>query len=139
MKLREIETERAESIEPDKSLREAAELMKEKNIGFLPVCKEGRVLGILTDRDIVVRVVAEGEDPDDVLVEDAMTMGRVWCYEDEDVETAAAKMKEHKVRRLVVMDRDGRLAGVVSLGDLADRGARGIVEEVLKQVAARRR
>jgi len=93
--------------------------MKDLDVGPLPVCDNDRLIGMLTDRDIVVRCVAEGRDPRSTKVRDAMTEGVTWCFEDDDVEDAAGRMKQDQIRRLVVLNQDKRLVGIVSLGDLA--------------------
>ena len=87
--------------------------------GPLPVCDNDRLAGLITDRDIAVRAVAEGCDPRTTTVKDVMTPDVVYCFEDQDVQEAAQLMREHQVRRLVVLNRDKRLVGIVSLGDLA--------------------
>src|SRR5207253_6125561 len=95
-----------------------------------------RLAGMLTDRDIAVRAVAEGKDPAACKVRDAMTPDVVYCYDDQPVEEAERVMKEKQIRRLLVLNRDKRLVGIVSLGDLAVRtGDREQVGEVLHQVS----
>jgi CBS domain-containing protein len=94
--------------------------MRDMDIGPLPVCGDNdRLVGMLTDRDITVRAVAEGQDPRTAKVRDAMTPDIVYCFEDQDVSEAAQLMKDQQIRRLVVLNRDKRLVGIVSLGDLA--------------------
>jgi CBS domain-containing protein len=108
-----------ETVTPEQPIREAARFMLRADAGALPVV-EGEVLrGMITDRDIAVRAVAEGRGPD-TLVRDVMTDDAISVYEDEDVEEAAAVMSDRQIRRLVVKSRDGdRLVGVISLGDLS--------------------
>jgi CBS domain-containing protein len=112
-------TRRVEVIRPDSTLQEAAEKMKDLDVGPLPVCEGDRLVGMITDRDITVRGVAEGQDPWTDHVRDVMTKEVIFCFEDQDVAEAARLMKDKQVRRLVVLDRDRRLVGIVSLGDLA--------------------
>jgi CBS domain-containing protein len=119
MQVKDVMTRGAECIPPDASLQEAARKMKSLDVGPLPVCDRDRLAGMLTDRDIVVRAVAEGRDPRTTRVRDAMTEGVTYCFEDDDVNEAARLMKEKQIRRLIVLNRDKRLAGIVSLGDLA--------------------
>jgi CBS domain-containing protein len=120
MQVKEVMTHGAECIGPEESLQQAAQKMKNLDVGPLPVCGDGdRLVGILTDRDIVVRAVAEGRDPRSARVRDAMTEGIAYCFEDDDVNEAARLMTEKQIRRLVVLNRDKRLTGIVSLGDLA--------------------
>ena len=120
MFVRDVMTRGAECVRPANSLVEAAQKMKNLDVGPLPVCGDNdRLVGMLTDRDITVRAVAEACDPRTTTVKDVMTPDVVYCFEDQDVQEAARLMKEHQIRRLVVLDRDKRLVGIVSLGDLA--------------------
>ncbi len=122
MKVSEIMTRGAETVAPDASLRDAAQTMKRLDIGAIPVCDGDRLVGIVTDRDIVVRAVADGADTASTTVREAMTEGIVYCQEDTDVQTVADTMKQRQIRRLVVLDADKCLVGIVSLGDLAIQG-----------------
>jgi CBS domain-containing protein len=119
MQVKEVMTRDAECTRPDATLHEAAERMKTLDVGALPVCHNDQLVGMLTDRDITVRSVSGGHDPRKDHVRDAMTPEVFWCFEDEDVTDAARLMKEKQVRRLPVLNRDKRLSGIVSLGDLA--------------------
>jgi CBS domain-containing protein len=120
MKIRDIMTKGVECVRPDDTLQEAARRMKELDVGPMPVCgDEDKIVGMLTDRDIAIRAAAEGKDPKTTMVQDAMSQDVIWCFEDQDLEEAARLMQERKVRRVLVMDRDKHLAGIVSLGDLA--------------------
>ena len=142
MQVREVMTKGAECVGPDDTLQAAARKMKALDVGPLPVCGENdRLVGMLTDRDIVVRAVAEGHDPRTAKVRDAMTEGVTYCYEDDAVADAASLMSEKQIRRLVVLNRDKRLVGIVSLGDLAvetggDRQVAGKALEGVSQPAA---
>lgn len=118
-RLKDVMTRHVEVIAPDASLEEAAEKMKTLDVGAIPVCDGDRLLGMLTDRDIVVRVVGEKRDPKTVAVRDAMTPNVMYGFERDNVEEAAMLMVENRIRRLVVLDREKRLVGIVSLGDLA--------------------
>ena len=119
MQLREIMTRDVECVGPETTLREAAEKMRSLDVGPLPVCENDRLLGIVTDRDIVVRAIAQGRDPRTTTVREAMTEGIDYCFEDDDTADAARKMRERQIRRLVVLNGDKQLVGIVSLGDLA--------------------
>ena len=94
-------------------------MMRQLNVGFLPVCDGRRLLGVLTDRDIVVRSVADSRDPQLASVRDAMSEELVYAYEDDAIEHGAELMRRHQIRRLPIVDREKNLVGVVSLGDLA--------------------
>ena len=135
MQVSKVMTKGAEVTRPDAKIQEAAERMKTLNVGALPVCDNDRLVGMVTDRDITVRSTSEGFDPWTVSVRDAMTPEIIYCFEDDDVASAARLMKEKQIRRLPVLNRDKRLVGIVSLGDVAvkagdDRMAGETLEEV---------
>jgi CBS domain-containing protein len=119
VQVKDVMTTSVETIGPDSPLQEAAERMKALDVGPLPVCDGHRLVGMITDRDITVRAVAQGFGGAMGSVRDVMTPDVVSCFEDQDVREAARLMQEHRVRRLVVLNRDKRLVGIVSLGDLA--------------------
>jgi CBS domain-containing protein len=119
MQVRDVMTPHVEVIHPGATLREAAQKMKSLDVGPIPVCDGERIQGILTDRDITVRATAEGRDPNTTRVRDVMTEDVFYCFEDQDVQDAAEIMERAQIRRLVVLNRDKRLVGIVSLGDLA--------------------
>jgi CBS domain-containing protein len=121
MQLREVMTKKIENIAPQASLAEAAQRMKSLDVGALPVCEGDSLIGILTDRDITIRAVAAGCDPNVTPVWQAMTREVCWCRDDEDVKRAAEIMEEKQIRRLMVCDGDQHPVGIVSLGDLATR------------------
>lgn len=120
MKLKDIMSGDVQCVSPVASIHEAASTMRQLAVGSLPVCDGERLTGIVTDRDIVVRGLADGNG-EQMTVQDVMTPGLVWCYEDEPVDTAAELMQERQIRRLPVLDANKRLVGIVSLGDLAVR------------------
>jgi len=137
MLVRDVMTKGAECVRPANSLVEAAQKMKNLDVGPLPVCGDNdRLVGMITDRDITVRAVAETCDPRTTMVKDVMTPDVVYCFEDQDVQEAARLMKEHQVRRLVVLNRDKRLVGIVSLGDLAvETGDEKLAGKTLEEVS----
>ena len=106
-------------VSPDDNVRQVAQIMREADTGILPVAEGDRLIGMLTDRDVTVRLVAEGRDPGQTKVRDVMTADIRYVFEDEDLEHVAENMAEQQVRRLPVMNRQKRLVGVVSLGDMA--------------------
>jgi len=112
-------TRGVECTRPDATLQEAAAKMKSLDVGPLPVCDDDRLVGMVTDRDITVRATAEGVDPTDVRVRDVMTPEVIYCFEDALVGDTALLMQQKQVRRLLVLNGDKRLVGIVSLGDLA--------------------
>ena len=120
VQVHEVMTRNVEVLRPDNTLEEAAEKMKRFDIGPLPVCDGDKVVGMITDRDIIVRSVAQGEDPTADRVRDVMTPGDICCcFEDQDVAEAARLMQEKQVHQLPVLNRAQRLVGIVSLADLA--------------------
>ncbi|MDP2665715.1 MAG: CBS domain-containing protein [bacterium] len=136
MKVNEIITRDPEVIRPDAVLIAAAQKMNSLDIGVLPVCDGDRLVGMITDRDIAVRGVAQGYDPKTARVQEVMTPEVIYCFDDEDVKEAAKKMEEKQVRRLPVLNREKRLVGIVSLGDLAVRTDKEkLAGEVLERVS----
>jgi CBS domain-containing protein len=103
---------------PDQSIRDAAKIMAQIDAGALPVGQNDRLVGVITDRDIAVRAVAQGKSPD-TRVSEVMSPEVLYCYEDEDLDDVLRNMGAVKVRRLPVLNRDKRLVGIVSLGDVA--------------------
>jgi CBS domain-containing protein len=119
MQLREVMTSNPVVLDPETTLREAAQKMRELDSGVMPIGENDRLVGMLTDRDITVRATADGKDPNTTPVRDVMSSEVIYCFEDDDLDAAARKMEEHQIRRLIVLNRDKRLVGIASLGDLA--------------------
>lgn len=119
MQLRELLTQQFHVIRADSTIQQAAAMMRNLEIGILPVIERGQIIGTLTDRDITIRAIAEGEDPSKTYVSDIMTPGIVFCYEDEEIVDAAQMMEEQQIRRLIVLNRDDEPVGALSLGDIA--------------------
>ena len=137
MQLKAIMTPHVEVIAPEATIREAAEKMSHLDIGPLPVCEGERLVGMVTDRDITVRAVAEGRDPATTLVREVMTPDLIYGFEDQDVQDAAHLMEQYQIRRLPVLNRSQQLVGIVALGDLAVHPAhQPLAGEVLEQVSA---
>ena len=118
MKISEVMTTNVETVSPDQTAREAAGFMLRAEAGSIPVCQGDRVIGMITDRDIAVRGVAEGRGPD-TPVRDLMTDHIICARDDDNVEDVARRMSDEQIRRLPVLDADEKLVGIVSLGDLA--------------------
>ena len=134
MQVKEIMTPDVEVARPDDTLETVARMMADLDVGVMPVGENDRLVGMITDRDITIRGVAEGLDGK-AKVGDAMTRDVHYCFDDENVEDVSDKMAEWQVRRLPVLNRDKRLVGIVSLGDLAI-GSRGeAAHEALKGVS----
>lgn len=135
MKVRDVLTKDPEVIRPDASIFDASKKMKELDIGWLPVCGGDRLVGTVTDRDIAIRAIAESKDPQQTKVQDIMTKKVCYCFEDADLEEAGQIMEKEHVRRLMVLNSQKRLVGIVSIGDLAVRSHNEhLVEEVMERV-----
>jgi CBS domain-containing protein len=135
MKVREIMTRETDFITAGQTIEQAAVKMRDSNVGDMPAVVGGEAVGMLTDRDITVRIAAEGLDPQTTYVTDAMTEEVVACREDDDIETAARLMGDKQVRRLLGMGDGRKLADIVSLGDLAKSIDKELVGEVLKKIS----
>jgi CBS domain-containing protein len=131
MKVREAMTRDVRLVKPDQTIREAAQLMAELDIGALPVEENDRLVGMITDRDIAVRAVAEGGGPD-TSIGQVMTREVRYCFEDQSIDEVTQNMGELRIRRLPVLSREKRLVGILSLGDLAiDESAQDEAGEAL--------
>jgi len=136
MKVKDLMTRNAETLTNESTVYEAARKMAELNIGFLPVVEGDSLVGALTDRDIVVRSVAEGTDPTKTSVAGIMTKGAESVSEEQDIEDATELMKTNQIRRIVVRDASGTIAGVVALGDLAvELGDKDLYASTLERVS----
>jgi CBS domain-containing protein len=118
-RVQDVMTPDVEVVSPNDTLKDVADRMRTLNVGAIPVCDGERLQGILTDRDIVVRAVAQGIDCNATPVSRVLTDEVEWIYADEDLSTAAERMREEQIRRLLVVDRDKKLVGILSLGDIA--------------------
>lgn len=119
MKLNEVMTRKPEYITPETTLKDAAVQMRDLDVGMLPVGDGSRLHGVVTDRDMVVRLLADGHDLRGMKAAEAMTPKILYAYEDQSVDEAVHMMREQKVRRLVVVDREKNMTGIVALADLA--------------------
>jgi CBS domain-containing protein len=120
--INEIMTPDVATIGPDDTIQRAAQLMDELNVGSIPVFEGDRLVGLVTDRDIVVRAISVGKTPADTRVDEVMSAGIDCCFMDQPVDEVMERMRELQVRRMPVMDRPtGKLAGIVALGDLATK------------------
>lgn len=119
MQIRDVMTPDVMLADPGMKLNEAAVLMRDGDFGLLPVGENDRLVGTITDRDITIRAVAEGRDPNATTVREAMSEGIYYCFDDQTVEDAAELMSEAQIRRLPIVNRDKRLVGIVALADLA--------------------
>jgi CBS domain-containing protein len=135
MLVKDIMTTGVDIIDESTTLQQAAEEMKKHNIGALPVSSQNEVTGIVTDRDIVTRAVAENKDPRQTKVSEVMSRDLEWCSEDQTVNDVADIMKQRQIRRMPVMNADRKLVGILSLGDVAVRGDMKLAGETMERVS----
>ena len=132
--IRDVMTSNPCTIDADKTVAYAAKMMREEDVGLAPIVEGDKLVGMLTDRDITIRVVAEGRDPEQVKVRDVASSQLVTVTPQQDFDEALRMMAKHQVRRLPVVEEDGRLVGVVAQADVAreaDAAATGrLVEEI---------
>src|SRR3954451_9600127 len=124
MKVSECMTRDVLIADTDASIRKAAQAMASIDAGILPVAEDDRLVGMITDRDIAIRAVAQGKGPDTPVREVMSSEKVLYCYDDEELDHVAKNMSEQQVRRLPVVDRDKRLVGIISFGDLAQKETR---------------
>jgi CBS domain-containing protein len=135
-RIADVMTRQPRVIQPDATIADAAAMMRRLDVGALPVCDGSRLIGMLTDRDVTIRATADGRDPHLTPVRDVMSPGVAWATEDDPVEEAARIMREHRIRRLPIVDQRHSLVGVVSLGDLAvDLGDDDLSGETLERIS----
>lgn len=132
-KISDVMTRVVEYVTPETTVQEAASRMKATNIGSFPVCESGCVVGMITDRDLALRVLAEGRDPATTRIEEVMTREVACCEEEDRVDDAVVMMAERQVRRVPVVSDGCRLVGLVTLGKLAETDC-GVSGQVLKEV-----
>ena len=135
MQVQEIMTQPVDTIDPSTTSREAARRMRDENIGALPVRENGELIGMVTDRDIVARAVAENSLPSNTAVSAVMSQGIYYCFEDDSLEEAARIMAEHQVRRLPVLNRAQQLVGIIAIADIAPSGDKEAEEEAIEGVS----
>lgn len=133
MKIREAMTPNVTLVSPKQTICEAAKLMAECDAGALPVGEGDRLVGMITDRDIAIRAVAEHRSPE-TAVRDVMTPQVLYCFDDEDIEHVAQNMGEHQVRRLPVVNRDKRLVGIISLADISHSTSTGTTGKAVADI-----
>jgi len=135
MKISEAMHRQADWVSADTPISEVAKMMAKDDVGAIPVGKADKLIGMITDRDIALRVVAEGRDPKKTAAEDVMTKGIVYCRTTETVEDAIHLMDQKKIRRLPVIDDNKRLVGMLSLGDVSHAVSRELSGELFHAVA----
>ena len=139
MQIKDVMTHVPKTVDANASAAEAAAKMKELDVGSLPVCDGERLQGLLTDRDIAIRLVAAGLDASTTKVSEIMTPDVAYCFDDQTLDEAAVLMEAHQIRRLPILNRNKELVGILSLGDLAIRTAgtedRELADEVLNEIS----
>jgi CBS domain-containing protein len=136
MKVKDMMHKGAEYVAPNAKLQAIAKKMRDRDIGAMLVCEDGKTLGMITDRDIAIRALANGKDISTTEARDVMSRSVVFCRDNEEAEDALRIMESKKVRRLPVLNEDGKLVGMVSLGDISHALSRELTGEVTKAVSA---
>ena len=134
MKVSKCMTRDVELVSPTQTIRDAAQMMAELDAGALPVQQDDRLVGMITDRDIAVRAVAQGKSPE-TPVRDVMSPELLYCFDDQEIEDVSRNMGEVKVRRLPVVNRDKRLVGIISIGDLARKEEQSLTGCTLARIS----
>jgi CBS domain-containing protein len=136
MKVKSSMHKGVEWVSPDTPVRVLANIMREQDIGAIPIGENDRLIGMVTDRDVTVRAVANGTDTSALTARDVMTKGIVWCGDRDDVTHAANVMQSNHIRRLPVIDKNKRMVGILSLGDLSHTATERTTAAVTKAVTA---
>ena len=134
MQVKDVMNPNVEFVDPDMCLTDIATKMRDLDLGALPVEEGDDLIGMITDRDIAIRVVADGNDPKTTRVSEIMSKDVTWCTDDQDVEDAAHLMESKKVRRLPVLDEDKKLVGILSLSDISRKASHELSGEVIEAV-----
>jgi len=136
MQVSEVMSTNVRVASPDDTLQKIAQSMAELDAGVMPVGANDRLVGMITDRDIVIRAVSQGLSPESTTVREVMSVALHFCYEGDDVEEVAQNMADWRVRRLPVLDLDKRLVGIVSLGDISRDAPPGSAGAALREISA---
>ena len=135
MQIKEIMSKDVKFVDPNTTIQEAAKIMREKDIGSLPIGENDRLVGMITDRDIVIKTLANGKDVKETKVTEAMTPKCLYCFEEDTIEEVSKNMAESQVRRMPVLNREKRLVGIVSLGDLCCKGSKQAAGDALQAIS----
>lgn len=135
MNVREVMTDHVEWVDPNQTLETVAKTMRKLDIGCLPVGENDRLVGMITDRDITCRGIADGCDPTSTKTSEVMSKGILTCFDDEDIDDAAKLMEEKQVHRLAVLNRDKRMVGLLSVGDISLHCTHELSGEVLEAIS----
>lgn len=134
--IKDVMSQNFKFMAPDSPIAQVAQQMRDIDCGFMPLAENDKIIGMITDRDITVRAIAEGKDPANTPARDVMTAKTYYCYDDQDVEEVCNNMGEIQVRRLPVVNREKRLVGIVSMGDLAQSASRPNIGQTEQQITA---
>jgi CBS domain-containing protein len=134
-RVREVMTKNPRTCAADAAVIEAARLMKQEDVGSVPIVEDGHLVGTLTDRDIVIRVIAEGRDPQSTKIRDVASHDLVTIDPDQDLDEALHLMAQHQVRRLPVVEEDGEVVGMLAQADVAREGDEQQVGETVEQIS----
>jgi CBS domain-containing protein len=135
MKLKDIMTTEVEVVAPETSIAEAAQKMRSLDVGALPVLEGQQLVGVITDRDITIRATADARDPKTTPVRECLSPDPAYGFEDQDLEEAAQLMQDRQIRRLPVLTRDQRLAGIIALADVVAEAGKKDVARTVRQVS----
>jgi len=133
--VRDLMTRGVRTLSPNDTVVFAAQAMAELDVGSIPVCDGQRLVGVVTDRDLTLRSIAQQRDPQNTTLQEVMSTDVQWCYEEQSIEEAAQLMRDAQIRRLPIVDHDRKLVGVISLGDLAAKGGEQQASEALKEIS----
>ena len=136
MKARDLMHKGVEILAPDTPVTKLAKIMREKDIGVIPVGSNGKLIGMVTDRDITLRAVANGKDLTHLTAQDVMTKGVVCCRDTDKLRDVLELMEEKKIRRVPVTDESEQVVGMISLGDISDAAPGRFTQEVMRAVSA---
>lgn len=136
MRVSDAMTRDVKIANPNQSLHDVARIMAEDDVGSLPVGENDRLVGIITDRDIAVRAVAEGLSPDDTTVREIMSPDVKYCFDDQDIDEVARNMGDVQLHRLPVIDHDKRLVGILALADIANLAGAGPAGDAVQGISA---
>jgi CBS domain-containing protein len=136
MKVKEMMHRGAEYVAPNAKLQIIAEKMRDYDIGSIPVCESGKVIGMVTDRDIAIRALANGKDVSKLVAKDVMSKDVIYCRDTEAAEDAIRLMEDNQVRRLPVLNESKQLVGMISLGDISHALSQDLTGEVTRAVSA---
>ena len=139
MKVKDMMHRGAEFVAPNATLQQIAKKMRDFDVGAIPVCDKGKPVGIVTDRDLAIRALANGKDPAKVEAREVMSQNVVFCRDSEEAEDALRIMEDNQVRRLPVLDEGDKLIGMVSLGDISHALSQEMTGEVTRAVSAHHR